>query len=57
MNIQVMLLLQATVFSMLVLSALIYMIIRITRHTKAKANPIPLVLLNKDNEKRESVKR
>ncbi len=57
MNIQTMLFLQATVFSMLVLSAVIYMIIRITRHTKAKANPIPLLLPNKDNQKRESLKR
>ena len=59
MTIQSMLLLQAMVFSMLVLSAVVYIVIRINRHTNANAtaNPIPSVLPNKDNKKRESVKR
>ncbi len=54
MSIQAMLLLQAMVFSILVLSALIYLIVQITRRNNATDKRIPLVLPNKANDNRAS---
>ena len=57
MTIQMMLLLQAMVFSILVLSAVVYMVIRVTRQTIIADQRIASVLPSKANEKRESAKR
>ncbi len=57
MSIQAMLLLQAMVFPILVLSALIYLIIWITRRNNVTDKHIPLVLPYKANDKRVSHKQ